>query len=242
MDLALLLDAIAGPDPLDPLCATEPFQPIAGTLNRSLDRAPRLGVLRGLFWDQADSAARDALNRTIDAWKSHGATVRDVDLPDSFDNVLASHMVIMSVEAAAEHEARFRDRPNDYLPKIRGLVEAGLKTAATTYVHAKQHQRRLSGDFSGCFQNVDVLVTPATRGPAPDPSTTGDPAFNSPWSLVGLPTVSWPTASDELGLPLSVQLIGRAFGEEALFRFAAWCESAASLVPGHFAPLHKDIA
>ena len=35
-------------------------------------------------------------------------------------------------------------------------------------------------------------ITPATVSTAPDPSTTGDPAFNSPWSYTGLPTVSFP--------------------------------------------------
>ena len=57
---------------------------------------------------------------------------------------------------------------------------------------------------------VDAMVTPAALGAAPDPSTTGDPAFNSPWSLLGLPTVSFPIGFSADGLPLAVQLIGRS--------------------------------
>ncbi len=55
---------------------------------------------------------------------------------------------------------------------------------------------------------VDALVTPATLGAAPDPSTTGDPVFNSPWSLLGLPTVSFPIGLSADGLPLAVQRSG----------------------------------
>ena len=57
---------------------------------------------------------------------------------------------------------------------------------------------------------MDVLVTPAAPGPGPDPSTTGNPAFNSPWSLLGLPTVSFPIGFSADGLPLAVQLVGGA--------------------------------
>ena len=67
---------------------------------------------------------------------------------------------------------------------------------------------------------VDALVTPAALGAAPDPSTTGDPVFNSPWSLLGLPTVSFPIGLSADGLPLAVQLIGRARFDLHLLRTA----------------------
>jgi aspartyl-tRNA(Asn)/glutamyl-tRNA(Gln) amidotransferase subunit A len=179
-----------------------------------------------MFWDMAEESARDPLNRTVDVFKARGAIVREVDLPTSFANVLRSHMVIMSVEAAAEHAERFGQHAEDYLPKIRGLVEAGLHTSAPDYVRAKQHQQLLSRDILACFHDADVLLTPATIGPAPDCSTTGDPAFNSPWSFTGLPTVSFPVALAPDGLPLALQLVGCAFAETELFRCALWCEQA----------------
>ena len=74
-----------------------------------------------------------------------------------------------------------------------------------------------------CFQGVDALLTPATTCAAPDAATTGDPAFNSPWSYTGLPAVSFPSGWTE-GMPLSLQVIGRPFAEADLFRVAAWCE------------------
>jgi aspartyl-tRNA(Asn)/glutamyl-tRNA(Gln) amidotransferase subunit A len=68
------------------------------------------------------------------------------------------------------------------------------------------------------------LLTPATRGPAPDAATTGDPAFNSPWSYTGLPTVSVPAGWSSDGLPLSIQLVGPPWQEAEVLAAAAWCE------------------
>ena len=73
---------------------------------------------------------------------------------------------------------------------------------------------------------TDVLLTPATTGLAPDAATTGDPAFNSPWSYTGLPTVSLPCAWTADGLPLALQLVGKRWSEDRLLSYAAWCERA----------------
>lgn len=223
-DLAILLEAIAGPDERDPLCSTQPSPRLSVELDQPLARPPRLGILRGLFWDMADEASRESLTQAVETLTARGAVIHEVALPTSFADVLRSHMVIMSVEAAAEHEARFQQHRDDYLPKIRGLVETGLRTTAPDFVRAKQHQQRLSREILACFQDLDVLLTPATLGPAPDTSTTGDPAFNSPWSFTGLPTVSFPIALTPEGLPLGIQMVGRPFAETELFRCAMWCE------------------
>ncbi len=72
-----------------------------------------------------------------------------------------------------------------------------------------------------------MLLTPAAIGQAPDTSTTGDPAFNSPWSLAGLPTITHPIGLSPDGLPLGLQLIGRPGpeGEAALFAVALRTEA-----------------
>ncbi len=75
-----------------------------------------------------------------------------------------------------------------------------------------------------CFDGVDALLIPATTGPAPAPATTGDPAFNSPWSYTGLPTVSVPAGWSAEGLPLAIQLIGPHWSEAELLSAALWCE------------------
>jgi aspartyl-tRNA(Asn)/glutamyl-tRNA(Gln) amidotransferase subunit A len=77
-----------------------------------------------------------------------------------------------------------------------------------------------------CLEEVDALLTPATPGPAPDAASTGNPAFNAPWSYTGLPTVSFPAGWSPDQLPLAIQLVGLPWSEAALLASAAWCEEA----------------
>jgi Asp-tRNA(Asn)/Glu-tRNA(Gln) amidotransferase A subunit family amidase len=74
------------------------------------------------------------------------------------------------------------------------------------------------------FADADVLLTPATTGPAPRADTTGDPAFNSPWSYVGYPTVCLLAGWTTEGMPIEIQLIGQPWDEANLLATSAWCE------------------
>ena len=131
----------------------------------------------------------------------------------------------MAVEAAAWHKERIAKHPDDYLPAIRSLIEEGVAVAREEFARCTEHKKQLAVDIASCFENVHALLAPAATGPAPDPTTTGDPACNSPISYVGLPTISFPIALSPDGLPLALQLVGQPFAEAELFRTAAWCEN-----------------
>ncbi len=176
------------------------------------------------------------MDRACDQLRAAGAVVSDVGLPAAFTDVLARHRIVMAVESAKFHEARLRRHPEDYDPNIRSLVEEGLVCPATEYARTKEHQRRLKKEMEACFAGVDVLLTPAAPGPAPDAATTGDPAFNSPWSYTGLPTVCFPCARSPEGLPLGLQLVGRPWGEADLLAVAAWCEDTLGFRMGEPTP------
>jgi Asp-tRNA(Asn)/Glu-tRNA(Gln) amidotransferase A subunit family amidase len=214
-DLAIVLQVIAEAAPRNWL------PPLAGPL-----RPPALGRLRGFFERFADEATRAMMEGACRRLAERGAVVRDVALPASFEEVVAQHRVVMAVEAAAYHGERLARHPDDYAPKIRGLIEEGLACPAPEYARALEHRRQLIADMAALFPGLDALVCPATTRPAPDAATTGDPAFNSPWSYTGLPVVSFPVALSPDGLPLGVQLVGPAGGEGQLFRAAAWGERA----------------
>jgi aspartyl-tRNA(Asn)/glutamyl-tRNA(Gln) amidotransferase subunit A len=224
-DLAALLEVIGGPDDCDPRCSTLPMPVLTAGLAGTTSRAPRIGRLRGLFDDRAEAGMRSAIDRVATQLAAGGAVVVEVPLPPRFDRVLDSHRTIMACEAAATHHHLFPRHADQYLPRIRGLLEEGHAAPAPRYVLAREHQAQLARDILTCFADADVLLTPATLGPAPDTATTGDPAFNSPWSFTGLPTVSLPVSLDGDGLPLAMQLIGRPFQEGNLFQAAAWCEA-----------------
>jgi aspartyl-tRNA(Asn)/glutamyl-tRNA(Gln) amidotransferase subunit A len=230
-DLAVLLQAIAGPDPRDATCANRPVPDLLAHLDRQplAKAAPRLGRLRGHFEHFAEPVMTKLVEQVTERFRRAGALVTDLALPAGFAEVVPRHRTVMAVEAAAFHEGRLRRYPDDYPPKIRALLEEGLACPAPEYAHCKEHQADLTRDMLGCFEDVDVLLTPATTGPAPDAGTTGDPAFNSPWSYTGLPTISLPAGWSPEGLPLAIQLVGRPWAEEQLFATAAWCEAAVAL-------------
>jgi Asp-tRNA(Asn)/Glu-tRNA(Gln) amidotransferase A subunit family amidase len=215
-DLQLLWDALAGPDPRD----------IPSGLDENPPTPPRLGRLRGLFDERADAVMREAFDRILGVLATAGAIVTEPPLPCSFDDVLRRHRVIMASEAAALHEHRLAEHPDDYPPKIRGLIEEGMATTAPEYLRCREHQHQSGREVLACFDGVDALIVPAAPGPAPDRSTTGDPAMNSPWSYTGLPVVSLPIGLAPDGLPLAIQLVGRPFTESRLFATARWCEDA----------------
>jgi Asp-tRNA(Asn)/Glu-tRNA(Gln) amidotransferase A subunit family amidase len=222
-DLALLLQIIAGYDPLDTACADLPVPAYTTQLETP---PPRLGRLRGFFDERADALMTAHLDAITYVYRQKGATVIDVALPAEFAEVIERHRIVMAVEAAQFHEQRLRLRSEDYEPNITKLLNEGLACPAPEYARCKEHQQALSEAMRTLLKGFDALLTPATKGPAPDLATTGDPVFNSPWSYTGLPTVSFPTGRSGDGLPLAIQLVGQAFGEAELFAAAAWCEKA----------------
>jgi aspartyl-tRNA(Asn)/glutamyl-tRNA(Gln) amidotransferase subunit A len=186
---------------------------------------PRLARLRGFFEQLAEPAVNELMDRIGKQLHEKGAEITELAVPAAMNDIVQRHRTVMAVEAAAFHEPRLRQHPDDYLPNIRTLLEEGLACTASQYARCKEHQRELTLAMQACFRGVDALLVPATTGAAPDAATTGDPAFNSPWSYTGLPCVSLPAGRSREGLPLAVQLIGPHWSEAELFAAAAWCES-----------------
>jgi aspartyl-tRNA(Asn)/glutamyl-tRNA(Gln) amidotransferase subunit A len=217
LDLEILLDAM-----LDP-CRTPRARKLGGPLRR-------LYRVHGLFHELADASVRSAMDDVTRRLNAAGAELETMTLPPAFAAVLPQHRIVMAVEAAQFHEVRLRRHPEDYQPRIRGLLEEGLSCPAPQYARAKQLQRELTRAVDAMLGD-GILLTPATTGPAPDAATTGDPAFNSPWSFTGLPTVSFPIGLAANGLPLAVQLVAGSRREAELLSAAMWCEKALGVGP-----------
>jgi Asp-tRNA(Asn)/Glu-tRNA(Gln) amidotransferase A subunit family amidase len=190
----------------------------------------RMGRLRGFFEDRADPAMRRALDDAVSALIGTGARVDEAPMPEEFDEVHHRHRVIMASEAAAGHERRLAEHRDDYAPRIAELIAEGMAISAAEYVRCREHLERDRWSLGTIqyrdqdYEKVLTLITPATIGPAPDISTTGDPTFNSPWSYAGRPTISLPIGLSPDGLPLAIQLVGFRT-EVRLFRAALWCEA-----------------
>jgi aspartyl-tRNA(Asn)/glutamyl-tRNA(Gln) amidotransferase subunit A len=220
-DLAILLQTIAGYD-WDTKGALVPD--LQAALDGNL-KPPRLGRLRGLFEDRAEPAVRRMMDEGVKMLRNRGCEVVEVALPAGFSEVIARHRIVMAVEGAQFHERRLRKHPEDYGPNITKLLEEGLACPAAEYARSKNHQEQLRNEMWHVTGKHDALLCPATTGPAPDTGTTGDPAFNSPWSYTGQATVSFPAGLSEDGLPLAVQFVGGYMGEVKLFQAALWCEN-----------------
>jgi Asp-tRNA(Asn)/Glu-tRNA(Gln) amidotransferase A subunit family amidase len=154
-----------------------------------------------------------------------GARVEEVKMPPSFAVVQDAHRIIMRVEAASFHEKLLEKHRDQYRPKLRELVEIGLLIPSVDYLRAQKIKRQFRRQMHQVMQHFDCLLTPATSSAAPlGLSSTGDPHFQVPWSLSGLPTVGLPTGLNPQGLPLGIQLVGQAFAEGKLFAVSRWCE------------------
>lgn len=189
----------------------------------------RLGRLRGFFDRRLDPSVRSLVDHAFRALVDRGADIVDIDDPVDFDQILIQHRRVMAAEAAATHSDWLDEYPEDYPPRIRGLIEEGRSLPAVAYIKARDARHAaLRALFPlRVVRDFDALLTPATIGTAPDRTTTGDPAFNSPWSYCfSKHTASFPIGSAPDGLPFAVQLIGVNLSYPRLFEAAEWCENA----------------
>ncbi len=224
-DLRILFDAMRG----HYLAKIVGLGPERGFRFGGAHEGPRRFVrLRGFFDRRADPAVRAALDRVVVALEAAGAEVRDVEDPVDFEQILVDHRRVMASEAAFVHTDDFGSHPDDYPPRISALIEEGRSVRAPDYIKTTRGLAHDRIPFAFLFGNgeVDAILTPATVGTATDPSVTGDPAFNSPWSYTGLPTVSFPIGRAEDGLPLAIQLVGRDSNDDDLLDAASWSEDA----------------
>lgn len=229
-DAALLLQILAGHDPQDPYSQNEPAPDYLAALDR-WRTPPRLGLVRGSFFDKATDEVRRHTEQVAARLARDGAFVEEAPLPPTFGSAHETLRTILLAECAAYHRERFAERQDDYGPRIRSTIERGLALSATDYALALQRrlalQREMAHPDSSGYPAApyDALLTPATPAPAPrDLTTTGDPFMQSPWSLLGFPAISLPTGLSADGLPLAIQLVGAPDDEPRLLWTARWCE------------------
>ena len=184
-----------------------------------------LFVLEGSLLDQATPEVRELTALAIERLKS-SVWVRPLALPESFGNILALHRRIMAAEAAAYHRETFPAQREHYGPNIASLLDEGHAIAAVDYAEALIQREKLRSELAALLgANQDLLgclVMPATPSPAPDTSTTGDPAFNAPWSYLGLPSLTIPCGKAASGLPVGLQFIALTMPQ--VFAMAGLCE------------------
>jgi Asp-tRNA(Asn)/Glu-tRNA(Gln) amidotransferase A subunit family amidase len=202
----------------------EPMEASLAAMAFTREHPPKLGRLRGFFQDLAEPAMRVVFESALADLAKAGAVTSEVELPKSFQDVRKAHRIVMATEGAAFHADRMARLPEDYPPKIRSLVEEGLAIKAVDYLQALEVRKDLSTAVYRTFEKVHAIAVPATLGPAPDRSTTGDSSFQAPWTFTRSPTVSFPIGLSADGLPMAIQLVGSQTDVKSLLGVASWCE------------------
>jgi len=225
-DVALALGVLAGHDPEDQSSSTRPVSDYSGAV-RGWSDPPTLGLLRRYFYDHAGEEVREHTDRVVELLRSAGARIEEVEPPEDLGLVYAAHRAVVFSECAAYHQETFRQRPEDYGPKLRQLIELGQVTPAVSYIQAQRLRRRFGRRLGETLRGMDALLTPTTPTTAPSGlSATGDRRFQIPWTFAGVPAINVPSGLDRSGLPLGIQLVGALFAEDRLLATAYWCEKA----------------
>ncbi|MDO8615235.1 MAG: amidase [Dehalococcoidia bacterium] len=230
-DAAIVLQAIAGRDPLDDSSSAEPVPDYAAALAGGV-RGLRVGVPREFFYDALDAGVEEAVRKAVAVLEGLGAEVREVSLP-YIQEIPGAVTAIMLPEALAYHQRWMAERPDDYGDDVRYRLELGAAFTAVQYIQAQRLRELAVGAWRRqVFDRVDLLATPATPVTAPPiaegelQATLGLIRMTNPINLLGLPAVSLPCGFSETALPIGLQLIARWFEEPMLLRAAHAYEGA----------------
>ncbi len=226
-DLALLLEQLQGYDERDPDTrprARIPFRSVAG---EEPPLEPMFAFVKTPHWERMDSDAKEAYAELREALGKH---VEEVQVFVSGNEPWDWHRIIMEAEMAANLEPLWSEGAEKLSDKLRALLERGKETRALDYQRALRRIAPTVEGFDELFmQRYDAIITPPALGTAPKGlASTGDPAFCSVWTLLGMPAITLPLMQGENGLPLGVQLVGRKGYDARLLRTARWLEKEIS--------------
>ncbi len=188
--------------------------------------APRIGVCHTPWWQQADPDCQAVIEAAALQLARKGAKVSQATLPSHFGQLADTHKLIMAYEAAQslsfEHD-RFADKLS---PQLLSLLEDGLQISRARYLAAQQLAATARHEFQAWKTDWDILLTPSAVGTAPRGlHATGDPLFSRMWTLLGVPSITLPGYTGQLGLPIGVQLIGDFREDDKLLAMARWVEA-----------------
>lgn len=223
-DLALAYDAMQGYDPDDPVSADRAVERVAPLLDRGAEGL-RVAIAGGYFkCCNAETVA--AMDRVAAALGAN----REVEFPQA-ERARAAAFIITAIEGAGLHLDRLRSRAGDYDPAVRDRLIAGAMAPGAFAVKAQKFRRWYRGKVLQLFDEVDVILAPATPATAPligqQTFLVGDVElpvranlglYTQPISFIGLPVVAVPVPLSPL--PIGVQIIAAPWREDVTLRVA----------------------
>lgn len=254
-DSAVMLQHMVGYDPQDSTSAPVDVPDFEAALTGDI-RGLKIGIPNEYRIDGTPREIIDLWQKGVDWLRSAGAEIREVSLPHT-KYALPAYYIVAPAEASSNlarydgmrYGLRVQGEDlNDVYEKTRGegfgdevkrrvligtyVLSAGYFDAY--YLKAQKIRTLIKRDFDQVFDNVDLILTPTAPSAAFRIGERNDPlqmymndVFTVPASLAGLPGISVPVGLSDDGLPLGLQLVGRAFDEETMFRAAGVLEGAA---------------
>ncbi len=177
-----------------------------------------------------------ALERVARLLGSRGGRIREISWPydanadgTSFAHLADAQKTVQTFETARALGPELQYRSDLLSARLAALIEEGRTVSADAYVAAIKVGRDCAASLDTLFGGADVLLAPSAPGEAPHGlGSTGDPQFNRPWHLMGVPQVNVPVphalAHGESGLPLGLQVVGRPGDDVRVLAAARWVE------------------
>jgi aspartyl-tRNA(Asn)/glutamyl-tRNA(Gln) amidotransferase subunit A len=241
-DAAIMLSAMAGYDPKDSTSANEKVPNYMRGLKGGV-KGLRIGFDPAFSSGGVDPQVLESVKGALKLFKKLGARIVEVSLP-SIELTAAIESIIITAEPAAYHEENLRNRGDDYGDDVRTLMEGGALFSAVHYIKAQRLRAIIQKEFADAFGKIDIFALPAAAAPAtPIGAETVDLGgmeadigmaflrFACPFNLTGLPAISVPSGMGREGLPLGLQLVGRAFDEATVLRTAHAFETNSEPIP-----------
>jgi AtzE family amidohydrolase len=229
-DLALAYDVLQGYDGSDTACADRAAEPTLPDLDRGID-ALRVGVLDDWFEYGAGAEALAAVQSVAAAF----VAPQPVRLREA-RRARAAAYCLTAATGAALHWQHLRSRPEEFDPMVRDRLFAGALLPAVVLAQAQRLRRWFAAEAARLFQQVDVLLAPATPvvatvlgqktlqlGAELAPARPNIGLYTQPISFIGLPVVAVPVRTSR-NLPIGVQIITPPWREATALRVAAYLE------------------
>ena len=255
-DAALMLRAMAGPDPKDSTCVERPVPDYEAALSGDV-RGLRIGIPKEYRVEGMPEEIERLWRQGIAWLEAAGASTHDISLPHTM-YALPAYYIVAPAEASS-NLARYdgvryglrvpgetpiemyeATRGQGFGAEVKRRVMIGTYVLSAGYYDAYYNKARrvralILRDFTQAFEQVDAILTPtapsaafAIGEKADDPIAMYlNDVFTVPANLSGLPGISVPAALSDDALPLGLQVIGRAFDEETMLRVAGVLEEAA---------------
>lgn len=240
-DVGLMLDAMAGFDPRDPISRPPPRRSFLERVRRP-GKPKKVGFSPNLDFLPVDREVHEIAEAAARKLGETGAAV-ELAAPDFsgareiFRVLRAARYVTNLGPLYAEHRARLK-------PDIVANIEAGLRLGADEIGRAAREREALYQRVVRYFDTYDLLLTPTVIVPPFDVDqryveAVGDHRFETYWdwlgvtyavTLSGCPALSLPCGFTAGGLPVGLQMVGRPYGDGELLGFAGLLEQALGLL------------